>query len=219
MTTQGMVQATRRITDMFEGTEFTGRRLDDAGRELLFTAARTVNRFSDLPVSDDQLREAYELMKWGPTWANTVPLRVAFIRSQSGKARLLPHLQPGNVEKAQSAPVNAVLAVDGAYHEQIPRLLPFRPEMREMLEENRDLHQRIQLAGGWMQAAYLIIAIRAVGLAAGPMGGFDPIGLDAEFFRDTDWKSLLVLNIGYPGENPWMDRLPRLNYDETVVHL
>jgi 3-hydroxypropanoate dehydrogenase len=204
---------------MFEGTEFTGRRLDDAGRELLFTGARTVNTFSDLPVFDDQLREAYELMKWGPTWANTAPLRVAYIRSESGKARLSTHLQPGNVEKAHSAPVNAVLAVDSAYHEQIPRLLPFRPEMREMLEANPELHQRIQLAGGWMQAAYFIIAIRAVGLAAGPMGGFDPVGLDAEFFDHTDWKSLLVVNIGYPGDNPWMDRLPRLEYDEAVIHL
>jgi 3-hydroxypropanoate dehydrogenase len=200
MTIEEMVEGTRRMTDMFEGAEFT-------------------NRFSDEPVSDEQLREAYELMKWGPTWANTVPLRVAFVRSESGKARLAAHLQPGNVEKAQSAPVNAVLAIDSSYHEQIPRLLPFRPEMREMLEANPDLHHRIQLAGGWMQAAYFIIAIRSVGLAAGPMGGFDPVGLDAEFFRDTDWKSLLVVNIGYPGGNPWMERLPRLDYEETVIHL
>jgi 3-hydroxypropanoate dehydrogenase len=219
MSSRATVEASRRITDTFEGTEFTGRRLDDAGRELLFTAARTVNTFSDRPVSDDQLREAYELVKWGPTWANTVPLRVAFIRRPASKARLSEHLQPGNVEKAQSAPVNAVLAVDSAYHEQIPRLLPFRPEMREMLEADPSLHQRIQLAGGWMQAAYFIIAIRAVGLAAGPMGGFDAAGVDAEFFCGTDWRSLLVVNIGYPGDNPWMDRLPRLDYEETVIHL
>jgi 3-hydroxypropanoate dehydrogenase len=214
-----MLEATRHMAEMFEGTGFTGRRLDRAGQELLFTGARTVSRFSDRPVTDDQLQEAYELMKWGPTWANTVPLRVAYIRSESGKARLFTHLQPGNVEKAQSAPVNAVLAVDSAYHEQIPRLLPFRPEMRDMLEADVELHQRIQLAGGWMQAAYFIIAIRSVGLAAGPMGGFDAAGLDAEFFSDVGWRSLLVVNIGYPGESPWMDRLPRLEYEETVIHL
>ena len=79
--------------------------------------------------------------------------------------------------------------------------------------------QRIQLAGGWMQAAYFIIAIRSLGLAAGPMGGFDTVSLDADLFRDSDWRSLLVVNIGYPGDKPWMERLPRLDYDEAVRHL
>jgi 3-hydroxypropanoate dehydrogenase len=219
VTTDRTLEADRRVVDLVEGTGFTGRRLDDGCQELPFSAARTANTFSDRPVSDDQLREAYELMKWGPTWANTVPLRVVYIRSEPGKARLFAHLQPGNVDKARSAPVNAVLAVDGAYHEQIPRLLPFRPEMRDTLEADPDLRQRIKVAGGWMQAAYFILAIRSVGLAAGPMGGFDAVGLDADLFRDSAWRSLLVVNIGYPGDKPWMERLPRLDYDEAVRHL
>jgi 3-hydroxypropanoate dehydrogenase len=219
VTADRILEAERRVVDLIEGTGFTGRGVDDACQELLFTAARTANTFSDRAVSDDQLREVYELMKWGPTWANTVPLRVVYVRSEPGKARLLAHLQPGNVEKARSAPVNAVLAVDSAYHEKIPRLLPFRPEMRDTLEADPELHQRIQHAGGWMQAAYFIIAIRSVGLAAGPMGGFDAVSLDADFFRESDWRSLLVVNIGYPGDKPWMERLPRLDYEEAVRHL
>jgi 3-hydroxypropanoate dehydrogenase len=219
VTTNRTLEAETRVVSLVESAEFTGRRLDVAAQELLFTAARTANTFSDRPVSDDQLRQAYELMKWGPTWANTVPLRVVYIRSEQGKTQLLAHLQPGNVEKARSAPVNAVLAVDNKYHEKIPRLLPFRPEMRDLLAADPDLRLRIRLAGGWMQAAYFIIAIRSVGLAAGPMGGFGAVSLDADLFRDRDWRSFLVVNVGYPGDRPWMERLPRLAYDEAVRHL
>ncbi len=175
--------------------------------------------FSERPVSADQLRAVYELMKWGPTWANTLPLRIVYLTTEQGKARLWPYLQPGNVEKARSAPVNAVLAVDNSYQRHVPRLLPFRPEMREALEGDPELRERIQLAGGWMQAAYFIVAVRAVGLAAGPMGGYDSAALDAELFPNGDWRSLLVVNIGYPGENAWFERLPRLHYDEVVRQL
>jgi 3-hydroxypropanoate dehydrogenase len=193
--------------------------LGPAARALLFTEARTANTFSDRPVSDEQLREIYELMKWGPTWANTLPLRIVFVTTPQGKAALVPHMQPGNADKTMAAPVNAVLAVDAAYHHHIPRLLPFRPEMRDILEGNDPLRERIAALGGAMQAAYFIIATRAVGLAAGPMGGFDPAGLDAELFPGGEWKSILVVNIGYPGENAWKGRLPRFDYDEVVRHL
>ena len=196
----------------------TLRRLDDEGRAILFTSARTANTFSDRPVGEEQLREIYELMKWGPTWANTVPLRIVYVTTPQGKGRLLPHLQPGNAGQASAAPVNAILAVDNAFHHHVPRLLPFRPEMRDALEADPGLRERIGSGSAWLQAAYFIIAVRAAGLAAGPMGGFDPAGLDAEFFPDGDWRSILVVNIGHPGDSPWFDRLPRLDYQETVRH-
>jgi 3-hydroxypropanoate dehydrogenase len=192
--------------------------LDDAGRAALFTNARTANSFSDRPVSEEQLREIYELMKWGPTWANTLPLRIVYVTTPEGKARLLPHLASGNTAKANSAPVTAILAVDSKFHHHIPRLLPFRPEMRDTLDAEPELREQIGTGGGWMQAAYFIFAIRAVGLAAGPMGGFTPEGVDAEFFPGGAWRSFLVVNIGHPGENPWYDRLPRLDYDQAVRH-
>jgi Nitroreductase len=113
-------------------------------------------------------------MKCGPTWSNTLPLRVAYVTTPDGKARLLPHLQPGNVGKATQAPVNAILAVDSAFHHQIPRLFPFRAGMRDALEANPGLRDKIGSGGAWMQAAYFIIAVRAAGLAAGPMGGSIP---------------------------------------------
>jgi 3-hydroxypropanoate dehydrogenase len=157
-------------------------------------------------------------MKWGPTWANMLPLRIVYVTTPEGKGRLLPHLQPGNVGKASAAPVNAILAVDNGFHYHIPRLLPFRPEMREALEADPGLRERIGSGSVWLQAAYFIIAVRAAGIAAGPMGGFDPAGLDAEFFPDGKWRSILVVNIGHPGESPWFDRLPRLDYEEAVRH-
>jgi len=194
-------------------------KLDEAARSLLFTKGRTANSFSSRPVTDEQLQEIYELMKWGPTWANTLPLRIVYVTTPEGKQRLLTHMQPGNVEKTISAPVNAVLAVDNRYHDQLPRLLPFRPDMREMLEGNDALRERIRDFTGAMQAAYFIIAVRAAGLTAGPMGGFDQTSLDADLFPDGQWSSILVVNVGHPGENPWFDRLPRLDYEEAVRRL
>jgi 3-hydroxypropanoate dehydrogenase len=205
-------------TTAAESGEITLPRLDGDGRAVVFTNARTVNNFSDRPVPEEQLREIYELMKWGPTWANTLPLRVLYLTTPQGKARLLPHLASGNTAKASSAPVTAILAVDSAYHHHIPRLLPFRPEMRDDLEADPDLREQIGVGSGWMQAAYFVIAVRAAGLAAGPMGGFNPKGVDAEFFPDGDWRSFLVVNIGHPGDNPWFGRLPRLGYDQAVRH-
>jgi 3-hydroxypropanoate dehydrogenase len=192
---------------------------NEAARSLLFTKGRTANSFSSRPVTDEQLREIYELMKWGPTWANTLPLRVVYVTTPEGKQRLLKHMNPGNAGKAASAPVNAVLAVDNRYHDQVPRLLPFRPEMRETLDGNDALREKIRDFSGAMQAAYFIIAVRMAGLAAGPMGGFDQASMDADLFPDGQWSSILVVNVGHPGDNAWFDRLPRLGYEEAVRHL
>jgi len=194
-------------------------RLDDAARAILFTKGRTANSFSSRPVTGEQLREIYELMKWGPTWANTLPLRIVYVTTPEGKQRLLKHMNPGNAAKTASAPVSAVLAVDNRYHDHVPQLLPFRPEMRDTLEGDDAFRERVRDFGGAMQAAYFIIAVRAAGLAAGPMGGFDQVGLDADLFPDGQWSSILVVNIGYPGKNAWFDRLPRLEYKQAVRHL
>jgi 3-hydroxypropanoate dehydrogenase len=193
--------------------------LDEAARAILFTRGRTANSFSSRPVTGEQLQEIYELMKWGPTSANTLPLRIVYVTSPEGKQRLLEHMNPGNAAKTASAPVSAVLAVDNRYHDQVPQLLPFRHEMRDTLEGDKALRERIRDFGGAMQAAYFIIAIRAAGLAAGPMAGFDRAGLDADLFPDGQWSSILVVNIGYPGKNAWLARLPRLEYRQAVRHL
>ena len=190
--------------------------LDAAGRAALFTKARTANSFADTPVTDEELSSIWELARWAPTAANLQPLRVLYVRTPEGRERLLGHMAEGNRAKTASAPAVAVLAVDSRFYEHIPHTLPFRPELKDVYEGNAELQQRAVDFNGPMQAAYFILSVRAHGLAAGPMGGFDREGLDADFFADGRWKSILVVNIGHPGENPWFDRLPRLDHEEIV---
>jgi 3-hydroxypropanoate dehydrogenase len=193
--------------------------LDADAQALLFTEARTANTFSDAPVSDEQLRAIVELAKWPPTAANTNPLRILFVRTPEARERLVAHMSGANQAKTLTAPAVAVLAADIGFHEQIPRLLPFRPELKDVFEADevrREGHARFNAT---LQAAYFILAIRAAGLAAGPMAGFDAEGVDREFFADRAWRSILVVNIGQPGTDPWFDRLPRLDYDDVVVNV
>ncbi|WP_072804006.1 malonic semialdehyde reductase [Rhodococcoides yunnanense] len=191
-------------------------RLDETALATLFTGARTANSFSSTPVTDAELASIWDLAKWPPTAANTQPLRVVFVRTEEGRARLLSHMGEGNVAKTETAPVTAILAVDTQFQKHIPTLLPFRPELKDALDGNAELHDSITSFNGPLQAGYFLLAARAVGLATGPMAGFDKDTLDADFFPDGAWKSILVVNIGHPGENPWFDRLPRLNSDNTL---
>jgi 3-hydroxypropanoate dehydrogenase len=193
--------------------------LHPEARAQLFTDARTANTFSPEPVTDEQLRAIFELVKWPPTSANTQPLRVVYIRSTEAKERLVPHLMEGNRAKTLSAPVTAILAADVDFHEFMPRVLPVRPEYKAMFDG--DPERRVQHAkfNATLQAGYFLLGVRAAGLAAGPMSGFDGDGIDKEFFPDGRWKSILVVNIGKPGENAWFPRLPRLDYDDVVRHI
>ena len=193
--------------------------LEPAARELLFTEARTANTFTDEPVTDEQLRAITDLAKWPPTMANTNPLRIMFIRTPEGKDRLGPLMSDGNRDKTMTAPAVAVLAVDTDFHDKIPELLPFRPELRDAFVDDAANRERLATFNGALQAGYFILAVRAAGLAAGPMLGFDADGIDKEFFADRSWKTILVINIGKPGTDPWFDRLPRLGHEDYVEYV
>ncbi|MEV4045159.1 3-hydroxypropanoate dehydrogenase [Streptomyces sp. SAI-195] len=182
----------------------------------LFTDARTAYSFADTPVDDATLTSVWELARWAPTAANTQPLRVLYVRTAEGKERLLPHLDEGNRPKSASAPVVAVLAVDHRFHEHLPHVLPIRPEMKEYFEGEPAQREAITSFNGPLQAGYFILAVRALGLAAGPMAGFDPAGIDKEFFADGDWHSILVVNIGHPAGPPAFDRMPRLAHEHAL---
>ncbi|MEC3976771.1 malonic semialdehyde reductase [Amycolatopsis sp. H20-H5] len=187
-------------------------------QDLLFREARTANSFSDEPVTDDQIRAIYELVKWAPTSMNTQPLRVLVIRSDEAKQRLLPHMGEGNRAKTATAPVTVVLAADTDFHENIPQVFPHKPEAKEFFSDETGRGEFAKL-NSLLQVGYFIIGVRAAGLAAGPMTGFDAAGVDQEFFADKPWKSLVVVNLGKPGENPWFGRLPRLDFDQVVETL
>lgn len=191
--------------------------LDDTARALLFTEARTANTFTDEPVTDEELRSIWELTRYAPTMANSQPLRVLFVRSQEGKARLIPHLAEGNQAKAEAAPVLAVLAYDADFHEQFPVTFPDRGEAMRgnfaaMPAEAREPISKYSAA---LATGQFFLAVRAHGLAAGPMGGIDADGIDAEFFAGTPWKTHLVVNIGHPGEHLY-PRLPRVDEQDAV---
>ncbi|AEV89050.1 malonic semialdehyde reductase [Actinoplanes sp. SE50] len=191
--------------------------LTPEGRSLLFTDARTASFFAPTPVTDEELREIWELAKWPPTQANTQPLRVLFVRTADGRERLIKHLAEGNRAKSQSAPVVAVLALDTEFHEHVPQVFPHNPGLKNLFEGNVDKRIADGTFSAALQAGYFIIAARAVGLHAGPMTGFDKAGVDAEFFPDGRFRSLAVVNLGHPAENAYRDRLPRLDH-ETTLH-
>jgi len=195
----------------------TLQKLDETGRQIVFTGARTSNSFADTPVSDDELRDIWEMTRFTPTMANTQPLRVVFVRDAAGKARLLPHIAEGNAAKTAAAPVTAILAYDKNWHEEIPNVFPIRPEMKDYFAADEAARHGAGNFSAGLQSGAFILATRAAGLAAGPIAGYDKDGIDAEFFPEGDWTTLLVVNIGHPGENPWFDRLPRVDADKAIV--
>jgi 3-hydroxypropanoate dehydrogenase len=129
-------------------------RLDDAGRALLFTDARTANGFAPTPVSDEELADVWELAKWGPSAANTQPLRVLYVRTDEGRKRLVGHMSEGNRDKTASAPAVAVLALDTQFHEHIPTVLPFKPELRDVFAANDEMRSSTGQFSAAMQAGY-----------------------------------------------------------------
>ncbi|WP_432513484.1 malonic semialdehyde reductase [Kineococcus sp. SYSU DK001] len=192
------------------------RRLDEATLAALFTGAHTANTFADTPVGDEELTRIWELARWAPTGANLQPLRVLFVRTPEAKARLVPLLADTNRDRAASAPAIAVLAVDDRFHDAIPTVAPFMVPRQGWLEENAAARGEMGAYSGALQAGYFILAVRALGLAAGPMAGFDKAGVDAEFFAGTSWRSSLVVNIGHPGPDAFRPRLPRLPHEDVV---
>jgi 3-hydroxypropanoate dehydrogenase len=189
--------------------------LSPDAQDLLFREARTANRFTDEPVSDEQVAAIYDLMKFGPTAMNTQPLRIVLVRDGEPRERLLKHMADGNRDKTANAPLVAILAADGDFHEHLPRTFPHAPHAKDAFT---DEERRLQAASfnATLQIGYFLMAVRAAGLAAGPMGGFDAEGLDAEFFEGTPLHALLVVNLGTPAADAWLDRLPRLELDEVV---
>ena len=192
--------------------------LDADAQDLLFREARTANTFSPEPVDDDQLRAVYELVKWGPTSMNQQPLRVVLLRSAEARDRLLPHLMEGNRPKTEKAPLTALFAADTEFHEHLPEVFPHKPDAKDIFGDAgfRESNARLNAT---LQVGYFILGIRAAGLAAGPMTGFDPAGINGEFFPSGRDRVLVAINIGKPGEDAFMERLPRLDYERVVTEL
>jgi len=191
--------------------------IDSQAFDVLFRAARTQNGFLDRPVTDEQLRQIYDLMKWGPTTQNSQPMRIVFVRSKQAKERLAPALSPGNLDKTMKAPVTAIIAYDTRFYEHLPRNFPNNPAAKNNYEgeEKKPHAERTALRNSSLQGAYFIIAARALGLDCGPMSGFDNAKVDAAFFPDGRFKSNFLVNLGHGDPSKVFARNPRFEFDEV----
>lgn len=191
-----------------------GHALDDAALDTLFRSARSFSYWQDKPVSDDTLHTLYELYKFGPTAANSLPMRVVFVKSEEGKARLKPCLAEGNVHKSMTAPVVAIVGMDLLFYEHLPRLFP-HTDARSWFEGKPDKIENSAFLNATLQGAYMLLAARALGLDCGPMSGFDNAKMDAAFFPDGTVKSLFICAMGYGERDKLHPRGPRFEFDET----
>ncbi len=208
-------------TTSLDELEFTpsGLAVGDEIADLLFREARTVNTFADGEVTDEQIRAVYDLVRWGPTMMNTVPLRLLLVRSPEGRARLAAHMAPGNRDRVLAAPLSVVAAADPAFHEHLDVLVPHLPGARDRFPDPA-AREALARSSAMLQTGYLIVGLRAAGLHVGPMSGMDAAGIDAEFFAESGWKSLMVLNVGTPaGPESVRPRAPRLEFDQVSAQV
>lgn len=189
--------------------------IDNTALDVVFRTARSQNGWLDKPVTDEQLRQLYEVVKWGPTSGNSQPMRIVFARTHESKERIRPALLPNNVEKTISAPVVAIVAYDLRFYEHLPRMLPGNTAMRDRFASNPALAEITAFRNGTLQGGYFILAARAVGLDCGPMSGFDNAKIDAEFFPDGRFKSNFICGLGHGDPAKVHPRNPRFDFDEV----
>jgi 3-hydroxypropanoate dehydrogenase len=190
--------------------------LDAKAQDLLFREAHTANSFTSDPVSDEQIKEIWDLIRWAPTGGNANPGRLLIVRSPEARERLVAHMGESNRAKTLAAPLTVVLAADTRYHELWPTIAPNRTEAAARLEDDLQARERLAMLSGTLVTAYFLIGVRAAGLAAGPMGGFNRAGVDGEFFPDGRWRSILVVNVGAAAAEGSSERQGRLEFADAA---
>ncbi|MGE5622665.1 MAG: malonic semialdehyde reductase [Bacillota bacterium] len=189
--------------------------LNETALKTLFLEARTQNGWRDRPVTDEQLRQIYDLMKWGPTSANCTPARIVFVKSPQAKEKLLACMNPGNIEKTKAAPVTAIIGMDMEFYEKLPRLFPHNPDARSWFAGNQQAIESTAMRNSSLQGGYFIMAARAVGLDCAPMSGFNAEKINEAFFAGTPVRVNFVCSLGYGDTSKLHPRGPRLDFDEA----
>lgn len=189
--------------------------LTQAALDQLFNKARTFNKFTDQALSDDELQAIYDLAKMAPTAFNASPARFVFVRSEEAKKRLIPLMMEGNQAKSMAAPVTVIVAYDTNFQEHLPTLFPAM-DVKGMFDANPAMTETTAFRNGSLTGAYFIMAVRALGLDAGAMSGFDNAAVDKEFFPDGRFKSNFLINIGHGDASGNYPRSPRLSFDEAA---
>jgi 3-hydroxypropanoate dehydrogenase len=188
--------------------------ISDDALDQLFRSARTQNKWQDKPVSATIIEAIYDLMRWGPTSANCSPARFVFVTSAEAKAKLKPHLSPGNVAKVMAAPVTAIIGYDLHFYEKLPFLFP-HVDAKSWFFGNHPLIQTTAFRNGTLQGAYFMMAVRALGLDVGPMSGFNNEEVDKIFFPEGHVRSNFICSIGEGDPSAVLERHPRLTFDEA----
>jgi 3-hydroxypropanoate dehydrogenase len=183
--------------------------------DQLFRRARTRNGWTDRPVTDEQIHALYDLVKLGPTSANSCPSRFVWVKSAEGKAKLAALASQTNRPKILAAPLTVIIAYDLDFADQLPKLFPARGEKMKEIFQDAALAETTAFRNGSLQGGYLILAARALGLDTGPMSGFDNKGVDAQFFADSRIKSNFICSIGYGSDDNLFPRNPRLRFEEA----
>ena len=189
--------------------------LNDEARRLLFTEARTHNRFTPEPVPDALLRQLYDLMKWGPTSANCSPARLVFVKSPEAKAKLASCMSEGNRDKTLQAPVNAIVGMDMAFYDKLPELFPHNLTAKSWFEGNPEFSASTAMRNSSLQGAYFMLAARGLGLDCGPMSGFNADAVNAAFFAGTSVKANFICNLGHGDPAGLFPRSPRLSFEQA----
>lgn len=189
--------------------------VNDDALDKLFRKARTHRNWRPGQVTPQMLMAIYDLARWGPTTNNTTPARFVFLVSPEAKERLKPHLSKGNVEQSMRAPATAIIAYDLKFYEMMGKLSANPTARDTWAQKTVAEHELAACRNGSLQAAYFIMAARAIGLDCGPMGGFDHEGVDNEFFAGTSIKSNILCNIGFGDEQGLRPRAGRLEFDEA----
>ena len=193
--------------------------LDSQSLDKILRNARTHNVWLPKPVTDQQLREIYEILKWGPTSVNSQPGRIVFVRTPEGKEKLKPALSPGNLDKTMAAQVTAIIAYDTRFYEHLPHIFPHNPAAITLFKGDgkEEMARVTAVRNGTLQGAYLIIAARALGLDCGAMSGFSNAVVDQAFFPDGRFKSNFLCNIGYGDHSKLFNRSPRHSFEEACT--
>jgi nitroreductase len=189
--------------------------LNQSALGQLFTEAHSAHAFMQGDITDAQIKELYELVKWAPTAFNGQPARFIFVRSQAAKEKLKASLAPGNVPQVESASVTVIIAYDTKFYEKLPMLFPVY-DAKPIFESNPELSEEAAFRNSAMQGAHLIIAARALGWDCGAMSGFDAVALNNAFFPDGQFKANFLLNIGRADAAGIYPRNPRLPFGEAI---
>jgi 3-hydroxypropanoate dehydrogenase len=191
-------------------------KLTDADLDIIFRTARTQNAWTDQPVTDDEIRAVYDLMKWGPTSANMSPARFVVVRSKEAKEKLKPALSEGNLAKTMAAPACVLIAYDIEFYEHLPKLFPHQLEAKTWFNWSAEWATTHAVRNGTLQGAYFMIAARALGLDCGPMSGFDAAKVEEAFFPEKNFKVNFLCNIGHGDPKAVFERSPRFTFDEVA---